>query len=249
MHDIDRTQRELELSMQELQPEYFEFANPAPSWGEMEGENFAGEAWQEMEMQETSMYEAGVLNEADEMELASELLEITNEAELDQFLGKLIRKVGSTVGRVVRSPIGRALGGIVKPLIKKALPIAGTALGSFVGGPVGGAIGGKLATAAGNMFGLELEGLSPEDREYEVARRVVRFAATATNNALDAPANAHPQVIARQATINAARQFAPGISSSAAPVRAANPNVEPPTGSRNRGTWVRRGRRIILFGV
>ncbi len=45
----------------------------------------------------------------------------------------------------------------------------------------------KLASAAGRMFGLELEGLSVEDREFEVARRLVRFALTATKNALSAP--------------------------------------------------------------
>jgi len=50
----------------------------------------------------------------------------------------------------------------LKPLAKAALPIAGRALGTFVGGPVSGMIGGKLASAAGRMFGLELEGLSVE---------------------------------------------------------------------------------------
>ena len=69
-------------------------------------------------------------------------------------------------------------------------PSAGRALGTFVGGPVSGMIGGKLASAAGRMFGLELEGLSVEDREFEVARRLVRFASATTKNALSAPPTA-----------------------------------------------------------
>ena len=51
-----------------------------------------------------------VLSETDELEMAAELLAVTNEQELDQFLGDLIRKVGRTVGQAVRSPIGRAVG-------------------------------------------------------------------------------------------------------------------------------------------
>ena len=45
-----------------------------------------------------------VFNEAELMGLAGELLEINSEAELDQFLGKLIKKAGRAVGRAVRSP-------------------------------------------------------------------------------------------------------------------------------------------------
>ena len=76
-------------------------------------------------------------------------------------------------------------------MAKAALPIAGRALGTFVGGPVSGMIGGKLASAAGRMFGLELEGLSVEDREFEVAQRLVWFASATTKNALSAPPTAN----------------------------------------------------------
>ena len=56
----------------------------------------------EMEMEN---YEAGqlewsgetgaIFSEAEEMELASQLMEVSNEQELDQFLGDLIRKPGA----------------------------------------------------------------------------------------------------------------------------------------------------------
>lgn len=49
-----------------------------------------------------------VFNESEMMELTAELLEVTNEAELDRFLGGLIRRVGGAIGKVVKSPIGQA---------------------------------------------------------------------------------------------------------------------------------------------
>src|SRR5438067_1817987 len=61
------------------------------------------------------------LTEAQELELASELLEISSEAELEQFLGGLIKKVGG----FMKSPIGQALGGVLKNVAKKALPVVG----------------------------------------------------------------------------------------------------------------------------
>jgi len=96
-------------------------------------------------------------------------------------------------------------------LAKTALPIAGRALGAFVGRPVGGMISGKPASAAGRMFGIELEGLIAEDREFEVKRRFVRFASATTKNALSAPTAANPQTVAKRAAAMAGRRFAPGL--------------------------------------
>jgi hypothetical protein len=261
MHQLDRTQLEFASAMQELQPEVFEFPGEQEVYGETVPESALGEAgFYQAESPETS-YEAGVpevglsmLPEAQEMELASEFLEVTNEQELDRFLGGLIGSLSNVVGRAVRSPIGRALGGLLKPLAKAALPIAGTALGTFVGGPAGGLIGGKVASMAGRVFGLELEGLSPEDREFEVARRFVRFASAATERALAASPTANPQAVARAAVAAAARQLAPGLVGGVAPTPlTVPPGVMPteriPNGARRRGTWIRRGSRVILIGI
>jgi hypothetical protein len=277
MHDIDRTQREFEAALHEMQPEHFEFPGETEAYGETGmGETY--ETWheaglqesglQEAPFQETETYESGFeaglheteMQESEEMEMAAELLEVTNEAELDRFLGKLIRRVSRTVGGIVRSPLGRALGGVLRPLAKAALPLAGKALGTFVGGPIGGMIGGRLASAAGQMFGLELEGLSGEDREFEVARRFVRYASSATRNALRAAPTADPYAIARSAAAAAARQFAPGIIGRPFGVNGAAGAYFAPgssygyggvvsAGSRRRGIWIRRGHRIILLGV
>jgi hypothetical protein len=180
----------------------------------------------------------GVLAETAEMELAAELLEVRDEQELDRFLGNLIRKVGSAVGTVVSSPIGRAIGGTLKGVIKTALPVAGGALGTFVGGPLGTAIGSNLASAAGSALGLELEGLSQEDREYEAARQFVRFASEAVNNAAQSP-SPDPIAAARSAIAMAARRFAPGL------LRGRGMSAPALRDTRG-GRWVRQGRNIVV---
>jgi uncharacterized protein (DUF697 family) len=185
------------------------------------------------------------------MELAAELLEVSSEEELEQFLGKLFRGVGRMVGKVVRSPIGGALGGILKGVAKKALPMVGGALGSMVAPGIGTAIGSSLGSAAGRMFGLELEGMSGEDQEFEVARRYVRFATEATKQAAMAPSTVPPQVAAQQAINAAAKKYAPGLI---APVPATGSVSAPGAGGfRQRrartGRWVRQGRNVVLIGA
>lgn len=150
-------------------------------------------------------------NEVQEMELAAELLEVTNEAELEQFLGNLFKKAVSGVGGFLKSSTGKALGGILKNVAKKALPVVGGALGSFVAPGIGTALGSKLGAAASNLFEVELEGLNEQEAEFEVARRYVRLASSAARAAATAPRTAPPQAVARAAVVSAARRHAPGL--------------------------------------
>src|SRR5215467_1380886 len=115
----------------------------------------------------------GPLNEAQEIELASELLEIGSEQELEQFLGGLFKKVAQGVGSFIKSPVGRALGGVLKNVAKTALPVVGGALGSMVAPGIGTALGSKLGSLASGLFEVELEAMPQEQAEYEVARRYV----------------------------------------------------------------------------
>jgi uncharacterized protein (DUF697 family) len=241
MHDLDRTQRYQET---EFEPEMFEFADE----GEYQGEGEYG-------------YETEALDEVEEMEFAAELLEITDEAELDQFLGSIFKKVG----KFVKSGVGKKLGGILKGVAKTALPMIGGALGSFVAPGVGTAIGSKLGSAAGGLFGLELEGLSPQDQEYEVARRFVRFASAAAKKAQQLQSALPPDSAARKAVMEAARKHAPGLLQAlgglqsalggfqfeATPQSAMSPQGSGggATQSGRSGRWIRRGRKIILIGV
>ena len=57
-----------------------------------------------------------------ETALAAELLEISNEAELDRFLGSFLSKAVSAVKNFASSDIGKAVGGVIKGVAKQALP-------------------------------------------------------------------------------------------------------------------------------
>ena len=156
---------------------------------------------------------ASPLSEAHAFELASELLEISSEEELEQFLGGLFNKVAKGVGGFIKSPIGRALGGVLKNVAKKALPVVGGALGSFVAPGIGTALGTKLGSMASGLFEVELEGMPQEQAEFEVARRYVNLAASAAKHAALARPRPtiNPRTVARAAVAKAARLYAPGV--------------------------------------
>ena len=182
---------------------------------------FETQEWESNEMEGVGEWESqeqflgGELEasgESQEAELATELLEITSEEELEQFLGNLIRGAAKAVGGFVRSPVGRALGGVLKNVAKTGAARRRRArwATSWLPG-VGGALGSKLGSMATNLFELELEGMDEQEAEFEVARRYVRFATAAARNAARAPRSAPPRAVARAAVIAAARRHAPGL--------------------------------------
>ncbi|MDO8844648.1 hypothetical protein [Methylicorpusculum sp.] len=182
-----------------------------------------------------------IFSESELMDLTAELLDITTEAELDLFLGGLIKKVGGAIGKVVKSPIGQAVGGVLKGAAKKALPIAGGALGGYFGGPLGAKIGSGLASAAGSALGLELEALSQEDLEFEGGKQFVRFAADTVKNAVSAPSSVNPLSAAQKAAAKAAQKYAPNLLGPGSGV------LMPTSGKgRRSGRWIRQGRNIII---
>jgi hypothetical protein len=205
---------------------------------QLEMESFEADHLNEQESGETS-FESGPLSETQEVELATELLEVTNEEELEQFLGNLINTVGGAVGRFVRSDTGQALGGILKDAARQTLPLVGRAVGQRVSPGQGGDIGAQVASQAGQLFGLELEGLSEEDREYEVARQFVRFASSAAQQVGAAPPGMPSDENARRAALSAARNYAPGLLPR---LRGRSGRLWP-----HSGKWVRRGRTIVLY--
>jgi uncharacterized protein (DUF697 family) len=213
--------------------------------GELVGETLAEGGYGEMSSESP-------LSEAQEMALAAELLEITSEEELEQFLGGIIKKVGG----FVKGPIGKAIGGVLKKVAKTALPMVGGALGNLVLPGVGGALGSKLGGMASKLFELEAEFLASEQGEFEVARRIVRLTAGAAQNAARAPSNAPPAAVAQAAIAQAARQHAPGLLDPrvARAVAQATRNGVPsagmaPTMGARSGRWVRRGQKIVVVGA
>ena len=256
MHNIDRTNLESTYGeyAQEFSGEYGEYPQEYSGeytgeyTGEFPGEYGAGEFGGAQES-ETSQFETygeysqeATFSEADEMELAAELLSVSNEAELEQFLGNLFKKAAG----FIKGPIGQKLIGTVKGLAKKALPMLGSAVGNMIVPGLGGVIGGKLASAAGGMFGLELEGLSYEDQEFEVAKQIVRLGAAAAVNAAQAPANAPPDHVVRQAMTAAAQQYAPGTLRNGGPVGYPGRRRHRCSHSAT-GRWIRRGNSILLL--
>jgi hypothetical protein len=98
------------------------------------------------------------------------------------------------------------------------------------------------------MFGLELEGLSAEDREFEVARRYVSFAGEAVKNLALAPSSSDPRAAANTAAALAAQTHAPGLLRPDQQTA-----MEPPGSARlptgHSGRWLRRGNKIVLYGI
>ncbi len=233
MHDIDTTRLEYEAPIDAFE---FEFA-------------------------ETSEFEAP-LSEVEEMELAAELLTVSGEEELDQFLGGLFKKVAKGISKVgsMAGKIAKPLGGVLKGIAKKALPVVGGALGSFIPIPgVGTAVGTALGTAASKVLGAELEGLSLEDEEFEVARRFVRLASTAAKRAASMPPGTDTRAAVIGAIKAALEQQRERLSENRAPSEGAagsdeletmaSPSPTTSSGRNRSGRWIRRGGKIVLLGV
>ena len=216
MHDIDRVQLESDLEMENYEGEQFEWS---------------GEA-------------GAIFNEADEMELASQLMEVSNEEELDQFLGDLIRKAGRSLGGIVNSASGQAIGGILKGAARQILPHAAGALGTVIAGPLGAQIGSSLASMATNELGMESETWTQEESEYEGAKQFVRVGAETVRNALAVGPDAEPIAAAQAAIAQAAHMQAPGLLQAVAPPYAMRSHR-----GGHSGRWRRRGNKIVLYGV
>jgi hypothetical protein len=282
MHNIDRTQPET-WETSGFGPTTFGYEAGGPGgYGQYEAEaggpggygQYEAEAggpggygqagYGEMEMESP-------LGEEMELELTAELLEINSEQELDHFIGGLISAASRIVGNIIRSPMGNMLGGTLKDLAQQALPMIGGAVGSVIAPGAGTAIGSSLGSMASRAFELETEGLSGEDRDFEMARRFVRFASAAAQEVATMPPNIPPPVAVPQAIQAAAQQFAPGLLYTPLPPPAhgaANGRGQMPgmglsgqpgqmpgmglsgqPGQARTGRWIRRGPHILLLGV
>lgn len=129
--------------------------------------------------------------QADEMALAAELLDHVDEGELEGYLVELIDRAGRTANRPVRRALAAILGRTARTLLPRT--------------------GAPPLKSAGRVFGLELEGLSPEDQSFEVARHFLRFASEAARRAGRSAGAASPHAAAMHAVASAARTLAPGL--------------------------------------
>jgi len=179
------------------------------------------------------------LGENEMMELAAELMEVSDEAELDNFLGDLVSKIGKFAG----TPTGQALTGALKSAAKQLLPMAGKAVGGYFGGSTGAQIGGQVGSAASNLFETE-----NEEQEWEAANTLVKIATDAARNAAQAPPGANPRQVAQQAVMQAAQVHAPGLLGQQGKAgAAASGNGSHPGHHKRSGRWIRKGDRIIVL--
>ncbi|MES2128216.1 MAG: hypothetical protein V4463_13170 [Pseudomonadota bacterium] len=148
--------------------------------------------------------------EEEEFMLAADLLDARDERALDQVLHRTFAAKGILGARVARSPMGPQLISELKRAIRQLMPVQRSTI----------VIGTQPAALA---LGLELEGLSPEDKEFAVARQLVRFAGEAARHAASC-ANA------RAAVRKAARSHAPGLLAQG-----------------QQGRWHRQGQCIVVL--
>ena len=183
--------------------------------------------------------ESAPLDVSDEFSLAAELLEIASEADLEKFLFRLISRAGADGQRLARSPVARELVGllgqaarlILRPIRRSMRALPGLAAPVWRPDP-------RLIAEAGGMFGLELEGLSPEDKEFALARQFVRFASEAVRTA--SRRIGEPRAVANAGLHGAARRFAPGLLARLEPSQGAGP-------AATSGRWLRRDGQIVVL--
>lgn len=173
------------------------------------------------------------LDDEIEMALAAELLEVSGAAGLESYLADLVALVNPAGAAGVRTPLGQAVLGVLKRAVRPLLPVR--AIGDTA----------DLKRRAAHLFGIEIEGMSPEDKEFEVARHVVRFAAGTVINAmrpgfdgagrnLGAVAAPAPRAKAPAALAQAARRHVSGLLAQAAQ-------------GATQGRWQRQGNRIVVL--
>lgn len=173
-----------------------------------------------------------------EMELAAELLEISDEAELDYFFSKLIKSAKG----FVKSRAGKALLGTLKGVAKSALPTAGAMLGNAIAPGIGGAIGGQLASAVASNLEMEFQ---DQEMDLETARQVVKLAKSAANKL---PA-LQTQLPPKQAAQVAVKQAFKKLPASQQASRGLSNRTRSNRSIATKGRWYRRGGNIVIQGL
>lgn len=155
-------------------------------------------------------------DEYGEMSFAARLLEAQSPAELAGVLKDLVARGGA--GAAQAQPIV----GVLQRAARMVFPLNATRAPA------------DLKRKAAAIFGMELEGLSPEDKEFELARRFVRLAGDAVGEAR-ARAGHEPARAAQLALLHAARRHAPGLLRQRAQT------------AQGTGRWRRLGNRIEVL--
>ncbi|MBS0609732.1 MAG: hypothetical protein JSS19_10325 [Proteobacteria bacterium] len=136
----------------------------------------------------------------DRTEAATELLEAVGCPMLPTALRRLLRSAARAAGGSIDGPLEVELIRLLQHAACIALPAPRTLAAR------------NVAARAGRFFGIELEGLSPEDQEFESARHFIELVRATAAHAVHAPSHVQPAAAARLAVSRAAKRFAPGWS-------------------------------------
>jgi len=175
-----------------------------------EESNTYGEYQELGEYQESQASFEMPMTEAEEEAFTAELLGVGSEAEMEQFLGGLFRKIKSGLGGAAKflSQNAGPLAGALRGLAGKALPLLGGALGTAIPIPgAGTALGAAVGQAASKFLQSETETLEAGEQEYEMAKRFVRLASQAIRQASRIPPRGNPYAAANFALRNALRRL------------------------------------------
>ncbi|MCI5131216.1 MAG: hypothetical protein D3904_06760 [Candidatus Electrothrix sp. EH2] len=252
MHDLGHTNAaEYEAGYNE-----FEFENEELEMNELEAGEFGDSEYEaeydefeygdgELEGEYEGLEMEGIFSEAEEMELANELLNVSSDAELDQFLGKVFKRVVRKVRKFKR--YARPAWKIFRRIGRRVLPYAGAAVGTYFGGPAGAVVGRRLGKFAGSRLEMEFEGMGEEEMEFEVARRLVRTIGATAKDAVKAPTEVKPDVVVKKAATSAVQKFMPYYYGRRS--RRSSPRTNFRRTRRSSGRWVRRGNSIVILGI
>jgi hypothetical protein len=150
-------------------------------------------------------------SDSEERMLASQLLEVASEAELEQILRDLASKARRGV-EPVRPAAAGPVEGLLKTVSKNALPSLAAAVGATSGGPERDATAGRLGSLldqalrarAGRMTAADPD-LQKCQQLFERYRRFVRVAGTATRAAAAAPPGVTAVAVAQKVIGDSAR--------------------------------------------
>jgi len=144
--------------------------------------------------------------------LASQLLEVASEAELEHVLRDLSTKARRGI-EPAASDAAEPLAGLLKTVTKKALPPIATAVGGSNVGRVRDATAEKLGSLLDQALRAKVAGMPIADPDlkkcrqlFERYRQFVRLAGKATRAAAAAPSGVTPVAVARQVLSESARK-------------------------------------------
>jgi hypothetical protein len=154
----------------------------------------------------------GPFSDAEEAELALELLQVTSETHFDRFLDNLFKKVRGGGIAPVGSKVTGPLRGLLKTVASKALPSLATAAATSFR-TANDAIAENLGSLVSRALEAEVAAPTGADRDLEKCRQLferhrqfVRLAGTAATAAAAAPTGVNPVAAAQRSMADSANE-------------------------------------------